>query len=210
MQGAPAYFASVPSAVRPGAATQAVTDEALVSRIAAGDKAAVRVLFARHQVRVYRFVLRIVGNATDAEDLTSEVFLEAWRQAARFKGRSTVSTWLLAIGRNKAFSALRRQTNEQLDETVVGTIEDPADDPEAAARRRDRSETLRLCLAALSVEHREVVDLVYYHEKSIEEVAAIIGIPKNTVKTRVFYARKRLADLLATAGVDRTWISVSD
>jgi RNA polymerase sigma-70 factor (ECF subfamily) len=60
------------------------------------------------------------------------------------------------------------------------------------------------------VEHREVVDLVYYHEKSIEEVAAIIGIPKNTVKTRVFYARKRLADLLATAGVDRTWISVSD
>jgi RNA polymerase sigma-70 factor (ECF subfamily) len=210
MQGATARFASLRTAIRPGATEQAVTDEGLVGSIAAGNKAAMRVLFARHQVRIYRFVLRIVGNATDAEDLTSEVFLEAWRQAGRFKGRSTVSTWLLAIGRNKAFSTLRRQTSEQLDETVVDTIEDPADDPEAAARRRNRSEILRLCLAALSAEHREVVDLVYYHEKSIEEVAAIIGIPENTVKTRVFYARKRLAELLDTAGVDRTWISVAD
>ena len=68
-----------------------------------------QVLFARHQVRVYRFVLRLVGNQAVAEDLISEVFLDVWRQADRFEGRSAVSTWLLAIARFKALSSMRRK-----------------------------------------------------------------------------------------------------
>jgi RNA polymerase sigma-70 factor (ECF subfamily) len=73
------------------------------------------------------------------------------------------------------------------------------------AQKRDKSNALRRCLMALSPEHREVIDLVYYHEKSVEEVAAIVGIPEATVKTRMFYARKRLSELLKAAGVDRGW-----
>src|SRR4030095_5210117 len=184
---------------------QTTSDEALIGRIAGGDKLAMQVLFARHHVRVYRFVLRLVGDPSRAEDLISEVFLDVWRQAGRFEGRSAVSTWLLAIARFKALSALRRRPDEELDEETAGAIEDPSDDPATALEKKDKSVMLRKCLAGLSAEHRKIIDLVYYHEKSVEEVAEIVGIPENTVKTRMFYARKRLAELLKAAGIDRGW-----
>jgi RNA polymerase sigma-70 factor (ECF subfamily) len=184
---------------------QASSDEVLIARIAGGDRLAMQVLYARHHVRVYRFVLRLVRNDATAEDLISEVFLDVWRQAGRFEGRSAVTTWLLSIARFKALSAVRKRPEEELDEAQAETIVDESDDPEVAAQKKDKSHALRQCLTALSPEHREVIDLVYYHEKSVEEVATIIGIPEATVKTRMFYARKRLAELLKAAGVDRGW-----
>jgi RNA polymerase sigma-70 factor (ECF subfamily) len=184
---------------------QATPDEVLIQRIASGDRLAMQVLFARHHVRVYRFVLRQVRNETVAEDMISEVFFEVWRQAGKFEGRSAVSTWLLAIARFKALSEIRRRREEWLDEEVAEAIEDTADNPEVAVQKKDKSEALRKCLSALSAEHREVIDLVYYHEKSVEEVAEIVGIPENTVKTRMFYARKKLGELLKAAGIERGW-----
>ena len=186
-------------------ANQATSDEVLIGRIAKGDRLAMQVLFARHHVRVYRFVLRLVGNPTVAEDLISEVFLDVWRQADRFEGRSAVSTWMLAIARFKALSALRKRPDEELDEETAATIEDTSDTPEVALEKKDKSAILRQCLEKLSPEHKEIIDLVYYHEKSVEEVAEIVGIPENTVKTRMFYARKKLAELLQAAGVERGW-----
>ncbi len=164
-----------------------------------------QVLFARHHVRVYRFVLRLVRNEAGAEDLISEVFLDVWRQADRFEGRSTVSTWLLAIARFKALSSMRRKPDGELDEEAAGAIEDTSDTPEVSLQKKDKSGLLRKCLEQLSREHREVIDLVYYHEKSVEEVAEIVGIPEATVKTRMFYARKKLSELLKAAGLDRGW-----
>jgi RNA polymerase sigma-70 factor (ECF subfamily) len=184
---------------------QATSDEALISQIATGDRLAMQALYARHHLRVYRFVVRLVGNTTVAEDLISEVFLDVWRQAGTFEARSAASTWLLAIARFKALSAMRRKPEEELDEKVAGAIEDPADDPETTVQKKNKSEILRKCLAALSKDHREIIDLVYYHEKSVEEVAGIVGIPEATVKTRMFYARKKLSELLKAAGVDRGW-----
>jgi RNA polymerase sigma-70 factor, ECF subfamily len=181
------------------------SDEVLIGRIAQGDRLAMQALFARHQLRVYRFVLRLVGNPTAVEDLISEVFLDVWRQADRFEGRSTVSTWLLGIARFKALSSMRRRPHEELDDEKAGAIEDSADNPELSIQKKDKGAALRKCLQALSPEHREVIDLVYYHEKSVEEVAAIVGIPEATVKTRMFYARKKLSDLLKAAGIDRGW-----
>ena len=119
------------------------------------------------------------------------------------QGRSTVSTWLLAIARFKAISALRRRRDEELDEEAAAAIEDLSDNPATALEKKDKSAMLRKCLAGLSAEHREVIDLVYYHEKSVHEVAEIVGIPENTVKTRMFYARKRLAELLKSEGVGK-------
>jgi len=184
---------------------QATSDEVLIGRISSGDRLAMQVLFARHHVRVFRFVLRLVRDESRAEDLISEVFLDVWRQAGKFEGRSAVSTWLLAIARFKALSALRRRTDAELDEETAEAIEDTSDDPEVSLEKKDKSAVIRKCLVHLSAEHREIIDLVYYHEKSVEEVAAIVGIPENTVKTRMFYARKRLADLLKAAGIERGW-----
>jgi RNA polymerase sigma-70 factor (ECF subfamily) len=72
-------------------------------------------------------------------------------------------------------------------------------------QKKSKGQVLRACLQKLSPEHREVMDLVYYHDRSVEEVARIVGVPEGTVKTRMFHARKRLADLAKAAGLDRGW-----
>ena len=192
---------------RPVAPAKTPTDIALLARMASGDTLAMQALYARHNVRVFRFVLRIVGDHGLAEDVLSETFLDAWRQAGRFEGRSAASTWLLAIARHKAYAALRPRGNIMtLTEEVTEGIEDWADTPDAAVEKNARGRILRRCLAELTPAHREIIDLVYYHEKSLAEVAQIVDIPENTVKTRLFYARKRLATLARNAGIDRDWL----
>jgi RNA polymerase sigma-70 factor, ECF subfamily len=192
---------SAAAAVPANAATtgEYSSDEMLVTRIAAGDKLAMQALFARHRASVYRWLLRFVGNETVAEDLLSDVFFDVWQQAGRFEGRAAVSTWLLSIARFKALSARRRRTDAELDETIEATVADSADNPEIALQKKSRSELVRAALMKLSPDHREIVDLVYYHEKSVEACALILGIPPATVKTRMFYARKKLADLVQEA-----------
>jgi RNA polymerase sigma-70 factor (ECF subfamily) len=181
------------------AAAETSSDETLIRRIAGGDRLAMRTLFARHRVALYRWLLRIVNDEALAEDLLSEVFLDVWRQAAAFEARSSVSTWLLAIARYKALSARRRRADAELNDEIAATIADPADDPEVVLQKKSQSELLRDALTKLSPEHGEVIDLVYYHGRSVKEVAEIVGIKEATVKTRMFYARKRLAELVATA-----------
>src|SRR5512143_227664 len=147
---------------------QTTADVVLIARIANGDRLAMQVLFARHHVRVYRFVLRLVRNEATAEDLISEVFLDIWRQAGKFEGRSAVSTWMLSIARFKALSALRKRPDEELDDETAEQIEDHSDYPEVALAKKDKAAVLREALSKLSAEHREIVDLVYYHAKSVE------------------------------------------
>ena len=185
--------------------TDARMDRDLLARIAGQDRAAMQALFARHNVRVYRFILRRVRNDAVAEELVNEVFLDVWRQAGRYEGRSAVSTWMLAIAHNKAVSALRKRTEDGLDDETADTLIDAEDDPEVAAQKQSKATIMRQCIDRLSDEHREVIDLVYYHEKSVREVAEIAGVPEATVKTRMFYARKQLSELLQNAGVDRGW-----
>ncbi len=196
--------ASTATCADPATATPAELDQALLREIARGNQLAMRTLFMRHQVRVYRFIRRFVRDRGLAEDVVSEVFFAVWRQADRFKGRSTVSTWLLSIARHKALTAIKRQPVEQFDSEAVADIADPALNAEATVDDKDSGAILRRCLDALSPEHGEMIDLVYYQQKSIKEIAELLGIPANTVKTRMFYARKRLAALLEAAGVDRT------
>lgn len=180
-------------------------DFVLIDRIAKGDKLAMKALFARHEVRVFRFALRLVRREDVAEDIVADTFLDAWRQAPGFERRSSVSTWLLAIARFKALSELRRRGEAALDEEAAEAIEDEADTPEVVAQKKDKGAALRACIDRLSPEHREVIDLVYYHDRSVEEVSRIVGAPENTVKTRMFHARKRLSELARLAGIDRGW-----
>jgi RNA polymerase sigma-70 factor (ECF subfamily) len=175
------------------------SDEALIERIANRDQLAMRTLFARYRVALYRWLLRLVSDTATAEDLLSEVFLDVWRHAAVFEGRSSVSTWLLAIARNKAISARRRRPEVELNDELTSTLADPADDPELMLEKKDREEVLRRSVAQLSQGHAEIIDLVYYHGKSVNEVAEVMGLNAATVKTRMFYARKKLAELAAAA-----------
>ena len=200
------HAVSAASLIQPRAAAHDTTDDALVAQIAQRDKRALQSLYARHHVRVYRFALRFLNDEAAAEDTVSEVFIDVWRQADRFEGRSQVTTWLLAIARNKALSVLRRRSAEELDDEVAEFIEDPTDNPEIAMQKTQRVSVLRDCLTQLSPAHREIVDLVYYHEKTVEEVAEIIDVPANTVKTRMFYARKRISELMAAKGLSRAHI----
>jgi RNA polymerase sigma-70 factor (ECF subfamily) len=180
-----------------------LSDETLIRQIADGNKLAMRALFARHQVRVYRFALRIVRDTALADDVVSEVFIDAWQHAGRYEGRSTVSTWLLGITRHKALTAANRRTTESIDSETAMNVVDPGNTPEAELGQKDTGAVIRRCLASLTPEHAEIIDLVYYQEKSIKEIVEILGIPENTVKTRMFYARKRLAALVTAEGIER-------
>ena len=186
--------------------TEIDQDRAILAAVAGGDHGALKRLYGRHSVRVFRFLMRITQNKASAEELMNEVFLDIWRHAGRYEGRSAPTTWMLAIAHNKAVSSLRkRRETTGLDDDAITAAPDLGDTPEATAQKADTGRIIAECLGRLSPDHREIVELVYYQERSVEEAAAILAIPANTVKTRMFYARKKLAELLKARGVERGW-----
>lgn len=138
---------------------QASGDPLLIDRIARGDRLAMQVLFSRHRVRVFRFLLRYICDEASAEDVLADVFIDVWRQAGRLEGRSNVSTWMLSMARFKALSRVRQRSDAPLDEEHAAGIADEADDPEIDLAKRDKGAALRNCLAKLSVDHREMSTL---------------------------------------------------
>lgn len=182
-----------------------LNDGDLVRRVAGGDKSAIRLLFHRHHARVFRFVARMTRSESVADEVANEVFLELWRQAGKFEGRSEVSTWLLGIARFKALSALRKRTEDELDDGEAENVADDSDDPETAAMKDSKAILIRRLVDSLPAEHRVVIDLAYYHGRSVAEIGEVLSIPTATVKTRMFYARKKLGEALQAAGQDRGW-----
>lgn len=181
-------------------------ERALLKSIASGDAIALERLFACTQTRVFRFLMRMVKSTAMAEDLTNEVYLAVWQSAGRYEGRSEPVTWILSIAHNKAASALRKRTEVLgVDDEVAGALVSEEDTPEVSAQKKDKSAIMRACIDGLSTDHRTILDLVYYQEQSVSEVAEVLGIPESTVKTRMFYARKKLSELLLARGVDRGW-----
>lgn len=183
------------------------SDEHLLRRIADGDKRALKLLFVRHQTAVYRFLSRFVASDS-AEELANEVFLEVWRKAGQFQGRSKAAAWLLGIARHKALSKIRRRSELPLDERAAAAIEDPAESPATAMDKQYRSELVRQCMAKLAPQHREVIDIIYYQGKKVGEAAEFLQVPLNTIKSRMFYARSRMAELLAEVGIDESWAAI--
>ncbi len=182
-------------------------DIALVTRIAEGDKAAFRTLFETYGERVFRYVYRMVNDEGQAEEVTNDVMLEVWKGAHKFEGRSKASTWVLGIARHLALNAIR---GKQL--VTVDLDDSPeADGRESAATVRDRDtvkQKLRDALAKLSSDHREVVELAFFHGYSYQEVAEVMGCPENTVKTRMFHAKRQLHQALKHSGLDGMTLEV--
>jgi len=182
---------SVAPANRHWRGRQDKSDEALIAKVAAGNRLAMQVLYARHHSRIHRFLTRLAGDDALAEDILTDVFLSAWRHAHRFEGRMAVSTWLIAIARRKTQAVLRRDADEG-----DGRKSEVATGARFAQERKDRGTPMRDHLMRLSREHREIIDLVYYHQKSVREIADIVGISETAVEIRMRDARRTLSELL--------------
>ena len=180
-------------------------NKVLLRRIAVGEQAALQALFELYHTRIFRFIKRLIGSEAIAEEIANEVFMEVWRNAGKFEGRSKVSTWIMAIAHNRAVSALRKRQETQIEDDMFETIADTADNPETVSAKRSKGEQIRLCMERLTPEHREIIDLVYYHEKSIAEIAEIVSIPASTVKTRMFNARQKLGLYQANLTIIHKW-----
>ena len=176
-----------------------VLDETLILRIAAGNTLAMRALSARHRVRIFRFIHSLCGDAALANDLAADTFLDAWQQVNSYDGSCAVSTWLLALARIKTNEALRGRA--AANEPAVA--KPPRRRPDTALRREDQVGVLRRCLSALSREDREILDLVYYHQQTIDAVAFILGLPVSAVIARMTRARAALNKKLATPALAR-------
>jgi RNA polymerase sigma-70 factor (ECF subfamily) len=189
---------TIRSATSPRTGT-APTDQALIERVAKGDQAALRALANRHYGRILRFVLRFIADRELAEEAVNETLFAVWRQAPHFEKRSAVATWMLGIARYKALAARKRGRLAlvALEETNAAEFVDPAERPDMRVESADSRQYLKRCVRALPVDQAAVIELVYYRGKSVKDAAEIVGVPVNTVKTRMFLARKKLAAMLA-------------
>ncbi len=170
-------------------------------RIADGDRDAFEKLYAAWQTRLFRYLFRMVGDTGTAEELTNDTMVAAWKSAGSFKGQSKASTWLFGIARNKALNVLRQRQPLTVEVESAMAVAASAAGPEQSVMRGRLQETMKHALQELSQEHREVMELTFYQELSYQEIAAIIECPVNTVKTRMFYAKKKLQEILERRGI---------
>lgn len=184
-----------------GIKVQASSDRELIARIAGGDRDAMGVLYTRHHENIYRFAHRIVRDAQAAEDIAGDVFLDVWRVAGEFEHQCEVATWLFAIARYKSIGTLRRSRTDPLDEEAMLLVEDEADGPETLLNKQETRSLLRTCITQLSPAHRSAIELVYFQDKSLHEAAEMSGAGRATMKTRLFYARERLGEMLSVQGI---------
>ena len=192
------------------ASSHACQDEdlKLIRAIAQGDRRGLETLYYRYAPRLGRYLLRLLRQREAVEEAINDVMMVVWQSAARFEATSRLSTWLFGIAHNKALKALARSSARarevSLDIDDAGKDDGPADpvSPEWTLIGRQLGQALASALDELSAEHRAVIELAFCEDCSYQEIAAITDCPVNTVKTRMFHARRRLAQLLAARGMN--------
>ena len=176
--------------------TQPVDDLDLIRRMQAGDDDAVRDLYAQYGQRLYAYALRLTDDPATAEDVTQNTLVTAWRTARTFRGEGRLIAWLLGIVHHTAMKALRGSTH-YLDEVAEETVSEDQPSPEEQAQVKDERHWVRQGMQSLSPEHRAVLELIFYQELTLNEVAQVLGVPLGTVKSRLSYARTHLRGVLA-------------
>ena len=167
----------------------------ILARIAAGDRRAFERLFGRYHPQLFRFAYRMTASYEAAEELASDVLLTVWQSADRYAGAAKVSTWIFGIAYRKSLKRLRRRR------ILPFTLREHDVVDSQAAERAEREDWVRGGIGTLPAAQRLTVLLVYYVGLSCEETAAATGVPVNTVKTRMFHARRKLkAELRRRAG----------
>jgi RNA polymerase sigma-70 factor (ECF subfamily) len=174
-------------------------DDAIIELIKAGrTEAAFERLVPAYRRHVFGLAYSLLRDRGAAEDVAQEVFVKLWQVLPRYDGRAQLSTWIYAITRNAAISATRRRRRmvSMSDPRVAAEVESRAAAPEAGPDEA----TLRRCVETLPDKQRQAVILYYQEERPVEEVAAMMGLPVNTVKTHLHRARANLAAALGVAG----------
>lgn len=169
-------------------------DTNLLRSVARQDREAFEVLYRRYYPRLYRYLLRLVRRSEMVAEIVNDVMMVVWQRAGSFEERSQPSTWILGIAYRKGVKALRGLASQPV--AVSPETAASFEDPEPARRQADleTAMVLQSVLEGLSAEQRAVVELTYHYGYSYREIAQITGVPVNTVKTRMFYARKRLKE----------------
>jgi len=170
----------------------------LLTRIADKDRAAFEALYRNYYRRLWRFLEPLTRRPQLIDEILDDTMLVVWMKAATFNGGSRVSTWIFAIAYNKALKALKREGRWHQGVLPPSFLEF-ADTPESELIERESQRTVRRLVGELSAEQRAVVELTYFHGCGYKEIAEITGSPVNTVKTRMFHARRRLKAHLALA-----------
>lgn len=185
------------------------TDAELVAGALRGSQDAYRELVKRFERPVYSLVLRMVQDPAAAEDLAQEVFVKAFRRLESYDPQWKLSSWLFKIAHNSTIDHLRRGAPETVpleapddDKGSLGAVlaDDAAEDPHAAAERRDLARSLERAIARLRPEYRQAVLMFYAHGASYQDICEVTGLPLGTVKTNLHRARKELATTMTTLG----------
>jgi len=174
-------------------------EQRLISAVAHGDRSAFRRLYDETYDKVARYTRCLVNDDHLAEDILVQTYTVVWQAAGRFQGNSRLTTWIIGIARNIAFKEFRgrRRNEEPFDESYKSADDTSQHRPE----QRNRNMIMKRAVATLSPKHREILELVFYQDLSYPEVAELLGIPVNTVKTRVFHAKKTFRDALSAEGI---------
>ena len=182
----------------PDLSHSAVDEYALLSRITDGDTAAFETFYKVYYPRLFRFILRMTQYPDGVEELIQETLLVVWEKTDHFNHESKISTWVFGIAYNKALKSISQNacSSQDLDvEDWADHIDDPSANPALCNENRD---WLNYALSILPPEQRAVIELTFYHDLPYQEIARILDCPENTVKTRMFHARKKLQVFAAT------------
>ena len=187
------------TAIRPvtnAAASGALAESELLERVKAHDVDAFETLYRMYQPRLSRFLTNVVKRPQIVEEVLNDTMMVVWQTAGSFRGTSKLSTWVFAIAYRKALKARSRWPDPvEDDERDMQASNDPA--PDADLERSKVRTALVGAMDELSPEQRAVVDLTYFHELGYREIAEILSCPVDTVKTRMFHARRRLKQALS-------------
>lgn len=177
-------------------------DPALLAEIVAGSQVAFERLYRLYETRVFQYISTLVYNSALAEEIVGDTMMAVWRGAGTFSGSSRVSTWIFGIARHKALDALRRtgRAQREVDLDGAANLATSDDSPFDQVQRGQTESLTKQALATLSPDHQEILRLVFYEELPYEEIATLLSIPTNTVKTRVFYAKQQLKRHLEKLG----------
>ncbi len=183
-----------PPSTERGAAADAV-ELALLAGVKRGRRADFDALYRLYHPRLWRFLTQLLRQPDAIEEALNDTLLVVWQRADSFDGRSKLSTWIFGIAYRKGLKALSRQ-DLPVDDEGVPEAADTGPGPEQQLGQVQLRERLREAMGELSPEHRAVVELCYFHDMAYSEIADVVGCPAETVKTRMFYARRRLRTLL--------------
>ena len=175
-------------------------DSVLIHKVISGDREAFKQLYALYHKRIFAYLLKILSDKETAEEVLNDVMFEVWRSAANFKGQSKLATWIFGIAHNKAMNALRKTKGKEFSE--LEEIESK-ENPQTEVEKKNLGQKIKNALTHLSEEHRAVIELTFYHGFSYAEIAEIVDCPVNTVKTRMFHAKRLLHGILNKMGLSK-------